>query len=405
MPASIKIVLRKRKLSDNTYPLALRITKDRKTSFIHLGKNILDEHWDTKTQRVKKSHPNSAKLNSLIFDKIKEYNNLILDLEKQKKDTTSRGIKSSIKKGEQNFSFFPYADEYLKALKDNHKLSRYSSEIARVNILKKFVGSQQFIFQDITPVFLERFATYLKADRNVCDRTVMNYYVVIRTIFNKAICEGIVERKYYPFSDNKIKIKYPQSIKIGLTGDEIKAIENLDLEYLSPIWHTRNVWSTSFYFAGIRISDVLKLKWQDFIDDRLTYRMNKNQKISSIKVPDKMKPILKSYRSDKKGNEDFIFPELKVADLNNPSDIFAKSNSAIHKFNSYLKEIASLAGIDKKITTHIARHSFGNISGDKISPQMLQKLYRHSDLKTTIGYQANFIHKEADEALEIVMNY
>jgi hypothetical protein len=35
---------------------------------------------------------------------------------------------------------------------------------------------------------------------------------------------------------------------------------------------------------------------------------------------------------------------------------------------------------------------------------MLQKLYRHSDLKTTIGYQSNFIHKSADDALDAVIN-
>ena len=54
---------------------------------------------------------------------------------------------------------------------------------------------------------------------------------------------------------------------------------------------------------------------------------------------------------------------------------------------------------------HIARHTFGNIAGDKIHPLMLQKLYRHSDLKTTIKYQSNFIHKEADEALDEVVNF
>ena len=58
---------------------------------------------------------------------------------------------------------------------------------------------------------------------------------------------------------------------------------------------------------------------------------------------------------------------------------------------------------DKKLTAHIARHTFGNISGDKISIQMLQKLYRHTFITTTIGYQSNFIHKDADEALDSVL--
>jgi integrase/recombinase XerD len=54
---------------------------------------------------------------------------------------------------------------------------------------------------------------------------------------------------------------------------------------------------------------------------------------------------------------------------------------------------------------HIARHTFGNISGDKIPIQMLQKLYRHSSVTTTINYQANFMHKDTDDALYKVIDF
>ena len=69
------------------------------------------------------------------------------------------------------------------------------------------------------------------------------------------------------------------------------------------------------------------------------------------------------------------------------------------------KHVAPKAGIDKNLTMHIARHTFGNISGDKIPIQMLQKLYRHSSITTTVGYQANFIHKDADDALDAVLAF
>ncbi len=54
---------------------------------------------------------------------------------------------------------------------------------------------------------------------------------------------------------------------------------------------------------------------------------------------------------------------------------------------------------------NIDRHSFGNLSGDKIPIQMLQKLYRHSSVTTTIRYQANFIHQDTDDALDSVINF
>jgi hypothetical protein len=52
----------------------------------------------------------------------------------------------------------------------------------------------------------------------------------------------------------------------------------------------------------------------------------------------------------------------------------------------------------------VVSYNFWNIAGDKINPLMLQKLYRHTNLKTTINHQGNFIHKDADEALEQVLN-
>ncbi len=56
-------------------------------------------------------------------------------------------------------------------------------------------------------------------------------------------------------------------------------------------------------------------------DNRLHYRMGKNSKIVSLKIPAKALEILKYYEKNKKGNNDFVFPEMKKADLNNPKDI------------------------------------------------------------------------------------
>ena len=115
--------------------------------------------------------------------------------------------------------------------------------------------------------------------------------------------------------------------------------------------------------------------------------------------------ILEEYIYDKQYADDFIFSELKMANFKKPKDVFRKTNAATQKLNKYLVKVAEKAGITKKVTMHIARHSFGNISEDKISIKMLQKLYRHSSITTTINYQSNFIHKDADDALDKVINF
>jgi integrase len=133
--------------------------------------------------------------------------------------------------------------------------------------------------------------------------------------------------------------------------------------------------------------------------------MSKNDKADSLKLPTPVIDILAFYDNDKRTNTDYIFPELKTISSKDPKAIYTRIKTSIKRLNDNLSKIADLAEIDKKITNHIARHSFGNIAGDKVSPQMLQKLYRHTHLSTTIGYQGNFIHKNADEALNAIINF
>jgi integrase len=133
--------------------------------------------------------------------------------------------------------------------------------------------------------------------------------------------------------------------------------------------------------------------------------MNKNDKPVSLKIPHKAEVILGAYKKNEKQNKGYVFPFLKNADSKNPEDIFIKTRNATKVLNKYLKRIALQCSIEKKLSNHIARHSFGNIAGDRIHPLMLQKLYRHSDLKTTLNYQANFIHRDADDALDSVINF
>lgn len=403
--ASIKVILWKHdKKKDGTYPLALRLTQNRKTKYIFTGKYILEKHWDKNTSQVKKSHPNSAWLNSFLLTKSAEANRALLDLEAKEKYISSSELKNEIVNPLGNISFNELSQIYLDELKDNKKLTRLSSDKARVKHFLEFTKSEYINFREIDEDLLRRYMTFLKIRKKNSQRSIMNSLVVIRTIYNRAINMGIVERKYYPFGAKKIRIKYPETEKIGLSADEMKEIEKLN--DLSPQQeHARNAYMFSFFLAGMRCGDVLKIRWADIYDGRLNYRMNKNEKLISLKLPEKIYPILSAYEREKRNENDFIFPELKKANLKNPKDILAKTKTANKKFNKYLEQIGKRAGISKKITMHIARHTFGNISGNKIPIQTLQKLYRHSSITTTIQYQSNFIHKDFDSALDTVVNF
>ena len=53
----------------------------------------------------------------------------------------------------------------------------------------------------------------------------MNVMVLIRLLFNRAIKDKVVSKELYSFGPGKFKIKFPETIKVGLSEEEIKVIE------------------------------------------------------------------------------------------------------------------------------------------------------------------------------------
>ena len=71
-----------------------------------------------------------------------------------------------------------------------------------------------------------------------------------------------------------------------------------------------------------------------------------------------------------------------------------------------LFEIMKWIGSTKNGSQHKARHSFAQRAEEKeIHPKVLQKMYRHESLLTTMRYQSNFSFKEADDAIDAVVDF
>jgi site-specific recombinase XerD len=67
-------------------------------------------------------------------------------------------------------------------------------------------------------------------------------------------------------------------------------------------------------------------------------------------------------------------------------------------YNAYLKEIAVIVGIDKNLTTHVARKTFGNLLLDQgVSLEVVSSMYGHSTTKTTLSYYVDISEKRIAE--------
>ena len=277
--ASIKVRLRERESSDGKYSIIIQILKDRKKSVITLGHSVLESEWDAKNSKVKKSHPNSTWLNNLIAKRVAEANDKLIQLEANNTDTSAKVIKKAVKAAKDN-TFFKQVVFFFLCLVFGGNFNRLSAEKPRVKRVKEFLKNRDVSFSEIDVTFLKDFKAWLKGTRSITERTAVNHLVVIRSIYNQAISDKLVDPKYYPFGKGGVVIKFPDSKKSGLMPADIVALENVQLT--GEANHARNLWLLAFYFGGMRASDVLRLKWSDFEDGRLYYKMGKNVKGGSF---------------------------------------------------------------------------------------------------------------------------
>ena len=283
--SSIKAVLRKKPNKQGLFPIAIRVTKNRKSTFLYIGQYIEEKFWDSENFKVRKSHPNSVRLNNRITSKLAEANNMLLDTQKENEEVSVRSIKKQLI-NDKDADFFKVAELHFDNARRRKKYNQANSDESRIKIFKEFVGTENLSFSEINISLLRKFQNYLLHKKERSPRTVTNYMILLRTIYNLAISESVTDRKGYPFGKGKIQIKIPESEKVGLTREEILLLEEVqDITHAQQ--HALNVCLFSFYFAGIRVGDVLKLKWSDFKNERLYYRMGKNEKLVSLKVPEK----------------------------------------------------------------------------------------------------------------------
>jgi integrase len=428
--ATAKIVTWSRPDKDGQYPIGFKIYKNGRPSYIFEGQTLPDRKlWDAKKQQVKKSHPNAARLTNLLTKRLAELRNKALQLETDQNKVEVTEIKAAYKQiynpaPDPKSQFKTYVKPYLEEKKKTGRREEYLTNQGHINKFYTYTGNPNITFPEITVELLRGFVVFLsqiekyrkdktKPAKYLSERTITNHLMTIRTIYNRAITAKAASADDYPFgSKGKIAIKLQDAAKVGPEELEIKKIEGLDLSELASINNdARNIWLMEFYFAGMRVTDCLLLKWTDFQNGRLYYQMSKNQEHGSVKVPDKANAILDQYRrscGDKENNpHGLVFPFLQqLPSLDDRYELRRQIAFVVKRLNKAMAKVMKMIDSTKSGSQHKARHAFAQRAEEKeIHPKVLQKLYRHESILTTMKYQSNFSFKKADDAVDAVLDF
>ena len=321
------------------------------------------EHWNSRNAQVD-NHPQAHDLNSMLFEFVLHLQAIELSLWKRGIPVTLSLLKDAIKKDKPvNVTFPVFARIYVQ--ESDRKRSTKENLLTTITVLQEFRPGLDF--KDITYTFLRDFEVHLKEKGNSVN-TVAKHMRQLRTLVNEAINQGYIPSDAYPF--RKYKIKQEKGRKEFLTPDELKRLENLDVDK-----KLRNVLDAFLFccYTGLRFSDFCQLSPANFI------KINGKRWLHFTSVKTGVELRLPLH---------LLFEGKALAVLERYDIItdFAKigPNS---EANKYLAQLATLARIRKHITYHTARHTCATLLVHQGVPiTTVQKLLGHTSVRTTEVY-------------------
>ena len=400
--ASIKLILRtNQKDQTGKSPLYIRIIKDRKTKFITAGIKLKESDWDESKQRVKKSYPNSARMNAALAQKIADAEGQIADMERKVKTVSIKKLKEAIK-GKEVPNFFEYSRKHCERIRNNVSISTYKNYHAYLDKFEKWVGTKEVYFDDITVSLLMDYMSYLSNELKNGNTTQRYSIMILAIMFKEAIKEDLIPEYMYPFS--KLKLKKDPSRRQFLKKEQFEAIINYKLDEKSKASVYRDMFIFSIFAGGLRFSDVLEFQVKHFNEEerRIQKVIRKTGRMHQFKIGQLALDIINKYKKENAEQDDFIFPVITNKELYLKNDEYRYTfiESANKAANFQLQRIAKKLEIPVKVTFHISRHTFAtNALNNGMRIEHVSKLMDHRDISTTQVY-AKIISEELDKAVD-----
>lgn len=350
------------------------------SSGIYIDKKL----WNNSTNRVKGRGSESLNLNAQL-DNISNSLQMIFKKHEFDEDLTLDKIKSIfLGKNKIKTTFVEFYDKYLEDIKAQvgagksialyHKYSAARSHF--VNFLHAKYGRKDLMPGELTHLIIHDFEIYLKTVVSLKSNSATKTLKFFKTVVIFAQKCGVMTHD--PFLNHHFHL---EPVDRGfLTDEEIQRIMQKDFE-IPRLEMVRDVFIFSC-FCGLAYIDVVHLTQENIItlDNRLWIIINrqKTNVQSNIPLLEIPQMILDKYKGKTKDNR--LLPVL--------------SNQ---KINAYLKEIADLCGIKKRLSYHLARHTFATMLLSKGVPiESVSKMLGHTNIKTTQIY-ARITNKKIEQ--------
>lgn len=371
--------------------------------------------WDITKQRATKGTKNTERLNYYFTSEEKRANDIILSYQIQNKTLSIEIFKKKFFRPTGTQSFKEYFNNEVEEIRKN-TLKENSKKVFRTVISHVEELRPGATLADIDYKFLVSFKDFL-IKRGNCETTVAKYLKRLRTLIKYAIKNQDFSKDDYPFADFPISDEDPELTNSDVVEPhELLKLENKydnfvpltkALHHHSPEeWRERNdrkllspgEQKTLRRFlvschTGLRYQDTCRLRKSEHLKEKQVFNHAKNEIYQTFYL---------EIDFEKKGNFVTIpLSERALRLINETEDDLVFEPITTQKLNEHLKSIAKKCDINKELTFHVSRHTFGTLGAIAgIEEKVRQLLMGHKNRKYTSRYThvaGNFLFLEMEK--------
>jgi len=357
---------------NNSVPIYCRLSCNNSITTFSTGIRVPKNHWNQFRQRLNVYSELDQQINRQLDQFKAHIHHYHYSFLEKGKHFTSKDIKKCIINHENPRTLIGTIKSHNSSMKkqigvkySKGTLKNYKTLLGHV---KRFLAKEynsDLALNGVEPSFVYRFESYLLEKTNCQQNGAMKVLQNLKKIITRSLQKGYIDD--HPFKEYKFQFKKTQ--REFLTIAELKRFSEISLEDKTLCW-IRKMFLFSC-FTGLSYSDVVSLHQKDIVKEDngtiwiKTYREKTGGRSNIPLLPPALKCIEKPF------SKALLFRPL-----------------TLQAVNRGLKQIAKKAEINKKLSTHIARHTFATtitLSND-VPIETISKMLGHSRIQTTQIY-------------------
>lgn len=365
---SVRLVFDRKHVATKKHQASVQmeVTFLRKRKFVSTGIKLYADQWG-KDNKVK-NHPQSLLFNQQLSDMVANIYDFAHQLSLQKKTFSFEKLDAYL-----NGCGVETSNSFLHFMR-KRILERPIAESTRKKQLYTLKALEEFgkikSFSDICYQNIMAWDEFAKK-RCKCQSSVYNYHKVLKIFVREAYASQLIQVD--PYQTIKLDHGTSESRKF-LTKEELRRIEEKTFED-GCLERVRDMFLFCCY-TGLAYADLAKFDFNEAIYTDGMYRIRDfRQKTGTqynISLVNKAMNILEKYN-------------FKLPIISN------------QKYNAFLKVIGAFCEIKKRLTSHVARHTFATTVtlGNGVRIEVVSKMLGHTNIQTTQIY-AKIFQEEVD---------